>query len=121
MPENNNSFSPLPPWQRTDYCGNLRARDAGREVALWGWVATRRDHGGLVFIDLRDREGIVQLQAIPGSVCGMACATIDRAPDSVAQRIERCPPKAEAVSSNLTGVTASPGSPDHGRLLCASS
>ena len=61
MPEKNNTFSPLPPWQRTDYCGMLRAADAGREVALWGWVATRRDHGSLVFIDLRDREGVVQL------------------------------------------------------------
>ncbi len=61
MPEKNNSFSPLPPWQRTDYCGALRATDVGREVALWGWVATRRDHGSLVFIDLRDREGVVQL------------------------------------------------------------
>ncbi len=55
------SYSPLPPWQRTDYGGALRASDAGREVALWGWVAARRDHGRLIFIDLRDREGIVQL------------------------------------------------------------
>lgn len=54
-------YSPLPPWQRTDYCGTLRAADEGRDVALWGWVQTRRDHGGLIFIDLRDRDGIVQL------------------------------------------------------------
>jgi aspartyl-tRNA synthetase len=58
-------YSPLPPWQRTDYCGVLRAKDVGREVALWGWVQTRRDHGGLIFIDLRDRDGIVQLVLNP--------------------------------------------------------
>jgi aspartyl-tRNA synthetase len=54
-------FQPLPPWQRTDYCGTLRVGDVGRQVALWGWVGARRDHGGLVFIDLRDREGVVQV------------------------------------------------------------
>ncbi|MGH7926160.1 MAG: OB-fold nucleic acid binding domain-containing protein, partial [Candidatus Binatus sp.] len=58
-------YSPLPPWQRTDYCGAIRASDVGREVALWGWVQTRRDHGGLIFIDLRDRDGIVQLVLNP--------------------------------------------------------
>jgi aspartyl-tRNA synthetase len=58
-------YSPLPPWPRTDYCGALRATDVSREVALWGWVQTRRDHGGLIFIDLRDRDGIVQLVLNP--------------------------------------------------------
>ncbi len=51
---------------RTDMCGALRAADAGREVVLTGWVARRRDHGGVVFFDLRDREGVVQVVAHPG-------------------------------------------------------
>jgi len=43
------------------HCGSLRASDAGSEVDLYGWVARRRDHGGLIFIDVRDRWGAVQV------------------------------------------------------------
>ncbi|OFC69435.1 aspartate--tRNA ligase [Alteromonas confluentis] len=46
---------------RTDYCGNIDSSYVGQEVTLCGWVNKRRDLGGVIFIDLRDREGIVQV------------------------------------------------------------
>jgi len=48
-------------WKRTHDCGSLRSGDAGREVVLMGWVHGRRDLGSLIFIDLRDREGLTQV------------------------------------------------------------
>ena len=48
-------------WKRTDYCGELGKKDVHRTVTLLGWVQRRRDLGGLIFVELRDRQGIVQV------------------------------------------------------------
>ena len=50
---------------KTHYCGELRASDAGADVVLAGWVHRRRDHGGLIFLDLRDSRGLVQVVVNP--------------------------------------------------------
>ncbi|MGA9795438.1 MAG: aspartate--tRNA ligase [Rhizomicrobium sp.] len=58
-----------------DTCGNLRAGDVGRKVTISGWVNRRRDHGGLVFLDLRDHYGITQAVIEPS---GAAFAEVDK-------------------------------------------
>jgi aspartyl-tRNA synthetase len=51
--------------KRTHSCNDLNKSSAGQEVILCGWVSRRRDHGGLIFVDLRDRSGLVQVVFSP--------------------------------------------------------
>ncbi|HYH50597.1 MAG TPA: aspartate--tRNA ligase [Acidimicrobiia bacterium] len=85
---------------RTHYAGSLRATDQGSEVALCGWVAHRRDHGGVVFIDLRDREGIVQVVLDPASP---GCAEAHRLRSEWVIRVEGAvrPRPEGTVNSNM--------------------
>jgi aspartyl-tRNA synthetase len=48
-------------WKRTDYCTTFTVEDVGKDVTLMGWVQTRRDFGALIFVDLRDRTGLMQV------------------------------------------------------------
>jgi aspartyl-tRNA synthetase len=75
------------------HCGSLRASDVGREVELFGWVARRRDHGGLIFIDLRDRWGPVQVVFNPtrapeahGAASGLRSEYVVRVKGTVGNR-----------------------------------
>ena len=52
-------------WKRTGYCGLIDETFLGKEVIVMGWVYRRRDHGGIIFLDLRDREGTLQIVINP--------------------------------------------------------
>jgi aspartyl-tRNA synthetase len=54
-------LDPLGEMKRTHTCSELTAKDVDKEAVLMGWVQRRRDHGGVIFVDLRDREGITQV------------------------------------------------------------
>src|SRR5262245_51959712 len=94
--------SPTASSWRDLYCGDARAEDVGRRVTVSGWADTRRDHGGLVFIDLRDHTGLLQLVANP-ELAAEAAATAHEVRNEFVLRAEGeiVPRAAEAVNPNL--------------------
>jgi len=89
-------------WERSLYCGQVQAAQAGKTVTLNGWVDRRRDLGGLIFVHLRDREGIVQVVFNPEKFPDAHhCAEEMRSEYVVAVRGEVRPRPAESVNDDL--------------------
>jgi aspartyl-tRNA synthetase len=108
---------------RTHFAGALTRADVGRDVRLGGWVHRRRDLGGLVFIDLRDRAGLVQLSCNPAwtppevmaRAAGLGAETVVLARGTVELRPE--PSRDQALVSRevelqVTGLSLRPASSD---------
>src|SRR6185295_8707483 len=87
---------------RTHYCGSLTDAHVGQTVTLMGWTATRRDLGGVVFLDLRDREGLCQVVARPEvSVTAHAAANAVRGEYVVAVVGEVAARSADTVNAKI--------------------
>jgi aspartyl-tRNA synthetase len=99
-------------WERSDYAGTLRAADAGRTATVMGWVHGRRDHGGVIFLDLRDRAGLVQIVLDPErSAEAHAAASGVRLEFVIAVQGTIVPRSAETVNPDLpTGAIEIVGS-----------
>jgi len=88
--------------KRTDYCGRIDRRFLDQTVTIMGWVHRRRDHGGIIFIDLRDREGLVQVVCDPDRAATFAIAETLRNEYCVEVTGKVRPRPAGTVNTNLT-------------------
>lgn len=89
--------------KRTHHCGSLRKEHVGKTVVLMGWVNSRRDHGGLVFVDLRDREGFVQIVLNPGQPQMQAAKDVRGEYVLAVQGVVRARPQGMTNSKIVTG------------------
>jgi aspartyl-tRNA synthetase len=91
---------------RTTYCGLVSEARLGQTVTLMGWAHRRRDHGGVIFIDLRDREGLVQIVCDPDRAAMFATAEKVRA--STAARVRPAPrtPTSPAAGSRCCATNS---------------
>jgi aspartyl-tRNA synthetase len=89
-------------WKRSCYCGSPRAAAVGKEMILVGWVHSRRDHGGVIFVDLRDRSGICQIVFRPEvDPAGHEKAKQIRSEDVIAVRGTLAKRSAETINADL--------------------
>ncbi|WP_337881575.1 aspartate--tRNA ligase [Rheinheimera sp.] len=108
---------------RSHYCGSLKASDVGQTVSLCGWVNRRRDLGGLIFIDLRDREGLVQVffdpdltelfeqaSSLRHEFCVQITGTVRARPESQVNK-DMATGEVEVYASALTILNKSPALP----------
>ena len=116
---------PLGDLQRTEYCGHLRLQHVGQEMTVMGWVDRRRDLGGLIFIDLRDREGVVQVVVHPDQtdllekskllrseyVLAVTGKVVERAEDTVNPEIATGKVEVQAESIHLLATSKTPPFP----------
>jgi hypothetical protein len=99
--------------RRTHHCNALCARDMGKEVILMGWVLRRRDHGGVIFIDLRDRDGITQVVFNPEVAIRRPTPRLNRHPERV--RVGRL--RSRAAPTRRHGQPQAPHRGDRGHGL----
>ena len=86
---------------RTNYCGFIDKQYLGQQVTLFGWAHRRRDHGGVIFIDLRDREGLVQVVIDPDTAEAFANADKTRS-EFVLKIVGKVRPRPEGtINTNL--------------------